>query len=388
MIEYLTATRDDVIYSITPQDIQVPAERDPLPDCVIHKRLSFHTDNKLRICLWEREIAIYSGQPSSEAIGNKYYDILPRIIVDDKDAIAEAIKKNKAMSCKGYSFNCLLGSMKADIQITPINHDGCKEVELVNVLIQPHSACTVEKKLHQSQKLIDIGKIASTLAHGVRNPLNAIKGAVVYLREKYRSEEPLTEFTKIMEDEITRLENFITNFLSSSVSETEQRATDINALLKKIEIFTSLQIYTRNIQSRFEFGEIPPITMNSFHLEQAILNVMNNAIEAMQDGGKLHIKTDTAKRSSHHFVSIAISDNGPGMTARHPDDIIPSSNGNGRGFGLSITNEILKHYNGYMEIDSKKNEGTTITLFIPCRQDAQQSNSEEQNKFDRLRPVQ
>jgi len=370
MTEYLTATRDNIKCCITPQNIQTSKERGHIRNCIIHKRLSFHTDNKLRICSWEEEIERYSARPSSQAIGSKYYDILPRIIVDDKDAIAEAVKKNRVITCKGYSFNCLLGSTKADIQITPIKHVGRNQVEQVKVLILPYSVCTAGKKLHQSQNLIDIGKIASTLAHGVRNPLNAIKGAVVYLREKYHSEEPLTEFTKIMEDEITRLENFITNFLSSSVSETEQRATDINALLKKIEIFTSLQIYTRNIQSRFEFGEIPPITMNSFHLEQAILNVMNNAIEAMQGGGKLGIKTDTAIRSSHPFVVIAISDSGPGMAVQDPDDIIPSSNGNGRGFGLSITNGILKHYDGYMEIDSKKNEGTVITLFIPCRQDS------------------
>ena len=337
------------------------------------RKLSFDTDNKLCICSWEQEIATYSGRPSAQVIGNKYYDILPRIVVDGKDAIAEAVKKNKAISCKGYSFNCLLGCMKADIHITPVKPRGRKQVEQVNVLIQPYSACAAEKKLHQSQKLIDIGKVASTLAHGVRNPLNAIKGAVIYLREKYHAEEPLTEFTKIMEEEITRLETFITNFLSSSVSETEERATDINALLKKIEIFTSLQIYTRNIQSRFEFGEIPPITMNSFHLEQAILNVMNNAIEAMQDGGRLNIKTDTAKRSGKLFVAIAISDSGPGMDAQNLDTIIPGSKRSGRGFGLSITDEIMNHYGGHMEIDSRKNEGTTITLFIPCQQDAQLS---------------
>jgi len=100
MIDYLTTTKDDVICRIKPQDIQAPTESDHLRDCVIHKRLSFHTDNKLRICSWEEEIERYSAKPSSQAIGNKYYDILPRIIVDDKDAIAEAVKKNKAISCK------------------------------------------------------------------------------------------------------------------------------------------------------------------------------------------------------------------------------------------------------------------------------------------------
>jgi two-component system nitrogen regulation sensor histidine kinase GlnL len=84
-----------------------------------------------------------------------------------------------------------------------------------------------------------------------------------------------------MEEEISRLENFISRFLTSSVSDTEVMETDINSLLKKIEIFTSLQIYTRNVQSLYELGSIPPITINSFHLEQAILNVINNAIDAM-----------------------------------------------------------------------------------------------------------
>ncbi len=366
-IEYSTEVRDNEMCRITPWDNQHPDGEAHLCSCVNHKKLSFHTDNKLCICSWDQEIETHSGRSCSHAIGNKYYEILPRIMVDDKDAIAEAIKKNKAIICKGYSFNCLAGCIRADIQIMPIKPDGCKQVELVKVLIQPYSVCAAEKKLHHSQKLIDIGKIASTLAHGVRNPLNAIKGAVVYLREKYRTEETLAEFTAIMEDEITRLENFITNFLSSSVSETDQRLTDINALLKKVEVFTSLQMYSRNIQSRFEFGEIPLITMNSFHLEQAILNVMNNAIEAMQNGGKLSIKTDTVECFSSPFIVIAISDSGPGMADKNPDDIIPSSNGNGRGFGLSIINEIMKHYGGHMEIDSKKNEGTTISLFIPNR---------------------
>jgi two-component system nitrogen regulation sensor histidine kinase GlnL len=330
------------------------------------KELFFSADKKLCICSWEKEIAEFTGQPSSKIIGNKYYEIFPRIFTDNKDALTEAIKKNKAITLKGYSFNCLYGRVKADIKIKPVkSHDN--RTDSVKVVISPHSTCAVARKLQLSQKLIDIGKIASTLAHGVRNPLNAIKGAVVYLREKYDNEEPLIEFTKIMEEEISRLENFISRFLSSSVSDTEVRETDINSLLKKIEVFTSLQIYTRNVQSLYEFGSIPPITINSFHLEQAILNVINNAIEAMTGGGQLKIKTFTEERSGRIFVVIAVSDTGPGMGDRKIDDLCSDNRENGRGFGLFITYEILKHYGGHLEIDSKKNMGTTIKLFIPCQ---------------------
>jgi two-component system nitrogen regulation sensor histidine kinase GlnL len=333
------------------------------------KEIFFSADKKLCIRSWEKEVAEFTGQSSTDIIGKKYYEIFPRIFTDNKDALSEAIKNDKTLSLKGYSFNCLYGRINADIRIKPIKSRNHK-VDSVKVIISPHSTCAVAKRLHQSQRLIDIGKIASTLAHGVRNPLNAIKGAVVYLREKYDYEEPLIEFTKIMEEEISRLENFISRFLSSSVSETEVRETDINSLLKKIEIFTSLQIYTRNVQSHYELGSIPPITINSFHLEQAILNVINNAIDAMTDGGQLTIRTFTEERSGRIFVVIAISDTGPGMSDRKIDDLTSENRENGRGFGLFITYEILKHYGGHLEIDSKKNIGTTIKLFIPSQHTA------------------
>ncbi|HUL00887.1 MAG TPA: HAMP domain-containing sensor histidine kinase [Nitrospirota bacterium] len=333
------------------------------------KEISFSADKKLCICAWEKEVAEFTGQSSTHIIGKKYYEIFPRIFTDNKDALSESIKNGKTLSLKGYSFNCLFGRITADIRIKPIkslNH----KVDSVKVIIAPHSTCAVAKKLHQSQRLIDIGKIASTLAHGVRNPLNAIKGAVVYLREKYDYEEPLVEFTKIMEEEISRLENFISRFLSSSVSETEVRETDINSLLKKIEILTSLQIYTRNVQSLYELGSIPPITINSFHLEQAILNVINNALDAMNAGGQLKIRTFTEERSGRIFVVISISDTGTGISDRRIADISSENGENGRGFGLFITYEILKHYGGHLEIDSKKNMGTTIKLFIPSQHTA------------------
>lgn len=327
--------------------------------------LSFQTDSDLRILSWSKGIAAFTGHAASQIIGNKYYEVFPRIYIDNRDAVAEAIGTRRTISFSDYTFRCLHGGINAGITINPLQ-GGAANTDAAEIIIQPHSACAVVKKLHQSQKLIDIGKIASTLAHGVRNPLNAIKGAVVYLREKYDREEPLAEFTKIMGEEISRLEDFISRFLSSSVSVTEAQATDVNSFLKKIEVFTSLQIYARNIHSLYEFGNIPPISINSFHLEQAVLNVINNAIDAMAAGGHLKIRTSTEQRSNGNYVVIAISDTGPGITDKTLDDLTSGQKENGRGFGLFITDEILKHYGGSLEMESRKNAGTTIKLYIPA----------------------
>jgi two-component system nitrogen regulation sensor histidine kinase GlnL len=329
------------------------------------KKPFFCTDKQLRICSWEKEIAEFTGRPASSALGYKYYEVFPRLVIDRKDAISLVIKSKKPFTLKKYSFPCLYGGLTADIKIKPTPYQNNSHV---TVAIHPHEGCSVAKNLQQSKKLIDIGKIASTLAHGVRNPLNALKGAVVYLGGKYAGEETLVEFTKIMEDEISRLEDFISRFLSSSVSETEVSETDINTLLKKIEVFTSLQIFTKNIHSHYEFGNIPPITMNSFHLEQAVLNVINNAIDAMKNGGNLNIRSFTEERAGKLYVVIAVSDTGPGIPDNKLNALATENKNNGRGFGLFITHEILKHYGGHLEIDSKKDVGTTITLFIPCMQ--------------------
>ncbi len=330
------------------------------------KTLSFTIDTNLCINSWGEEIAHFTGKPLESCQGNKYYDVLPYIYIKGNDALAEVVRTNKPLSLKKIQIPCLFAHINTDIDIIPIKSASGNARE-VKVTLCPDSTCTAAHKLDQSQKLINIGKIASTLAHGVRNPLNAIKGAVVYLSEKYSHEAPLVEFTKIMEDEISRLENFISKFLSSSVSDIEDKETDINSLLKKIEVFISLQIYTRNIQSFFEFGEIPPVIINSFHLEQAILNVINNAIDAMGNGGQLRIGTSTEERGGKIYVVVSVADTGQGMVHKRIGELSSDQEGNGRGFGLFITYEILKHYHGHLEIDSKMNCGTTIKLFIPSR---------------------
>lgn len=336
------------------------------------KTISFHTDGNLNINTWGEEIAGFTGKSPETTIGRKYYEVLPFISLEGKDALAEAVRTDNALSLRKYQIPCLFAQITADIDIVPVK-SVYGNINAVKVTLYPSSSCTIAHKLNQSQQLINIGKIASTLAHGVRNPLNAIKGAVVYLREKYANEALLTEFTMIMEEEISRLEDFITKFLGSPVSVTELSVTNINSLMKKIEVLTSLQLYTRNISSTYELGNMPPLVVNSFHLEQAILNVLNNSFEAMETGGQLRIRTYTETRSGVPVAAIEISDTGPGMAgAATADRSAGQERENGRGFGLFITQEILSHYRGYMEIENGSDRGTTVRLCLPVTQPVQE----------------
>jgi two-component system nitrogen regulation sensor histidine kinase GlnL len=332
---------------------------------------SFCIDNKLRITNWKGKTIDPKEQSTSCVVGEKYFNLLPRILFENKDAISTALRKNTPVILKGYRFNCINGqNIITNIKIKPLKALNGKLKE-AKVTVYPVSTCDLEKQLHNSQYFIDVGRIASSLAHGVRNPLNAIKGAVVYLTEKYADEPSLIEFAEIIENEITRLDNFISRFLSTSISEAQFSLVDINSLLNKINLFTSLQTQSSNIKSTYIFGNIPLVMINAFQIEQAILNVINNAIEAMYSGGELKVKTLTKNLSDIDFIVIEISDTGRGIAKGRMDSISKPVEKKGKGFGLFITREILQYYDGRLEIKSNKGKGTTIRLYIPIKQNKQ-----------------
>ncbi|MDA8389046.1 MAG: ATP-binding protein [Nitrospiraceae bacterium] len=344
------------------------------------KSYSFCTDEALRINWSDEGFAELAGCPG-EAMGRKYHEIFPRIKAGNRDAVRMAISGSMAITLKSFCLRSSSGQFFADVVIRPLKpgRKGWTGRKGARITIFPRAHCQLARQLHNYQPLIDIGKTASILAHGVRNPLNAIKGAVVYLGEKYREEAPLLEFTKLMEEEISRLDNFISRFLSAGVAEMG-REVDVNSLVKKTEVFVSLQALANGIKSEFRYARrLPPVVVNPFQLEQAILNVVNNAIEAMAGGGRLAVRTvlesgtDAPAKSNgpqgnppggRCFVVICISDTGSGSAGSIKER--PAVN-KGKGFGLFLTREILRYWGGLLQIKSRKGAGTTVRLCIPSR---------------------
>lgn len=326
---------------------------------------SFGIDGRLLINEWGKDAARVTGKAAVDVMGKKYYKVLPRILANDRDAALQVLRTGKTLTLKGHYFNSITGQIKADIRIDPVKGAQGK-VKSVSVHVITYRQRFGEKT-NNAQRLIDTGKTATAFVHSVRNPLNAIKGAVVYLRSRYSQESTLLEFTNIIEQEISTLDDFISRFLSASASEAELSETDINSMLKKIEILTSLQARARNVGSGYFYGDVPPVTANAFQLEQAVLNVINNALEALRPGEEFKVSTLCERCSENNYVVIEVSDTGPGMALPEADEIsVPLNKRKGRGFGLLITREILKQNGGHMEITSRKDGGTTVRIYLPA----------------------
>jgi two-component system nitrogen regulation sensor histidine kinase GlnL len=288
-------------------------------------------------------------------------------LLQDKEAVSEAFRRGETLILTQSRFQCLAHHRQAEIRISPLQSRG-EELQEVEIVLQPSDPCSVGRQLIDAQKLIAIGKIAATLAHGVRNPLNAIKGAVVYLRDRYAHEKPLVEFTDILESEISRLEHFISRFLNTTTFDSDIALVDVNELIGKIKVFISLQTYSREIHCEYVLGEIPPIEISAFHLEQAVLNIINNSIEAMKEGGTITIKTSLTTGFPSDFIALEISDTGAGIDLPGPAGIVQEPPRHGRGFGLFIADEIIKYYGGHLKIRGEHGKGTTVTFLLPVKE--------------------
>ncbi len=322
-------------------------------------------DTKLRITSCGKDFEKKHGKFFQEIKGQPYYKIIPLSNNGSKDAFKSVLKNGRPLTIKGQKIICFCGRKKADIHIVPIK-DKAGKISGITLRTTAYPDSITLNSLKQSQRLLNIGKVAATLAHGVRSPLNAIKGCVIYIRENYDNDKKLAEFSMIMEEEISRLDHFISSFLSTSISKKGLTGVNINRVLKKIAVLISLHALSRNCKTVFAYGRIAPLMINSFHLEHAILNVIENAMEAMPVGGLLSIKTYMKSILGNNFVIVEISDAGCGMKLKGHAEVPVSSEKKGRGLGLVITREILRSNGGHLEITSDKDVGTTVKLFFPA----------------------
>src|SRR6185369_2994773 len=109
------------------------------------KELSFNIDRNLRITLWDDGIAQYTGVTSRRALGKKYFEVFPRIMIEQRDAVSEVVKKKKALVFKRHLFQCPCGHISASIRLTPWTN-GSAGATYVKVAMRPLSACFMAKR--------------------------------------------------------------------------------------------------------------------------------------------------------------------------------------------------------------------------------------------------
>jgi len=231
--------------------------------------------------------------------------------------------------------------------------------------------------MEQSNQLASIGQLAAGVAHEINNPLALINETAGYvkdlfvIKQQYRHDDELIGYIDDILDAVERC-GMITGQLLGFARKFEVKIREVNLkeVISDVLVFHNKEASYRNIKVCVNVPEdMPPIKTDRAKLQQVLVNLVNNAFQALDDGCLLDIE---ASPKGNDKIDITISDNGCGM----PEENLPkifepfftTKEGNrGTGLGLAITYGLVKKLHGDITVKSRLNEGTTFTITLPTR---------------------
>lgn len=228
---------------------------------------------------------------------------------------------------------------------------------------------TLHEQLVQSEKMAALGAMIAEITHEIRNPLVSIGGFTRRLAKKLQGSED-KKYIDIILSEVSRLEGIIHDNLSYIREVVPQFSEgDLNQVARDILTLYEEELAQRKIRVETELSpSLPRISFDPQQIKQAVINIIKNAMEAMENGGILTIRTSVAAGGGE--VSFEILDTGPGITAKAMHNILNpyySTKPRGTGLGLPITSRIVKAHNGKLEMRNRSTGGSIFTIKLPCR---------------------
>ncbi len=232
------------------------------------------------------------------------------------------------------------------------------------------------REMQHSSKLASIGRLAAGVAHEVNNPLAIINEKAGLMRDlveytpNFTSKEKFLGLTEAVLQSVDRCRTITHRLLGfARRMDVSMETLDLNALIQEVLGFLEREALHRNIEVRLQLAEnLPRIASDRGQLQQVFLNILNNAFDALQDGGWVSI---TTSKTDEEHVATVIEDNGKGMS---PEVLIhvfepffTTKRGYGTGLGLSITYGIVKKLGGDIDVKSTEGVGTTFTVVLPKR---------------------
>jgi PAS domain S-box-containing protein len=230
----------------------------------------------------------------------------------------------------------------------------------------------LEQQIRNSEKLASVGKLAAGVAHEINNPLGGILNCLYNLRKGTLSPSRQEEYWASMEDGVRRVQKIVRQLLDfSQQHEPAFVLTDINHVVNRVLVLTTHLFAPNRIVLETGLGQgLPNVMVDRHMIEQVLMNLVLNAVQAMKDGGVLTIRTSVVEG----ICVIEVCDTGSGI----PPAILPrifdpffstKSEGEGTGLGLSVSLGIVERHGGKILVDSEVGKGTTFTLCLPVSRD-------------------
>ncbi|MBM4141761.1 MAG: two-component sensor histidine kinase, partial [Nitrospira sp.] len=230
----------------------------------------------------------------------------------------------------------------------------------------------LEEKLREAEHLSAVGQLSRSIAHELRNPLNFISLSIDHLKEKYAPSENAKKekFESLMasiKQEIQRLNNLVGDFLDyGKPLKFNLQEVDVGNIIEEVMSLVWAKAEKDNIEIFKQYGVLPRLYLDPELVKTCIFNVVLNAFQAMPEGGKLTLRTQT----SDNRVSIIFEDTGIGISKETLSKVFNpffSTKISGLGLGLALTKRVIEEHKGKVDFQSREGKGSTVTISFPIQ---------------------
>lgn len=341
-------------------------------------------DEKGRITLINRKGCEVLGYKEEEIIGKDWYDLcVPERVREKRKAAFRSVMAGEEKEVEDYE-NIIVTKSGEERIIAWHNTTLVDEKGLIIGTLSSGEDITKRKEteveLIRAEKLTSLGQLAASVAHEVNNPLAGILVYTALLLKKYQAKKLQSEETENqllkMKKELERTSRIIRNLLDfSRQSDADMRPVEINKVVEAAVLLVKHQINLENIKLELRLNqELPVVSAGFDQIQQVLINLLLNAIQAMPEGGQLSVTTSVAKNirigeALKNTVRVDVTDTGIGIPKENLGKLFTpffttKEKGKGVGLGLPVVHGIIERHKGKIEVCSEVNRGTTFTIYL------------------------
>ena len=227
------------------------------------------------------------------------------------------------------------------------------------------------RRLIQAEKLASIGRIAASIAHEIRNPLTSVKLNIQKLMQNEQLDDEDKEHLSISQEGIGQIEKFIKELLNfTRVSDLNpERFSVVQIVEESLKMMRNSFQEKRIVLEKTFAADLPAVVVDGDKIRQVFLNILWNAVEAVEEGGKIGLALSRVKENGVSRIKVRISDDGCGIPEKDWENIFEpfyTTKPSGFGLGLSNARKIVEQHRGSIRVTKTKGKGTTFEVRIPC----------------------
>jgi two-component system, NtrC family, nitrogen regulation sensor histidine kinase GlnL len=345
-----------------------------LPDAVVG------VDAELRIILWNPAAEDLLGRSARRVTGRALKDVFPpetSLVRHLRDTLATGESRSESSAViEGPDGR----PVHVSLVTAPLAGRSGAPTSAVAVVRDISRLRQLESEVRRGETLAAAGQMAVGLAHEIRNPLSAIRGAVQLMQRELGDEARWGEYTSVLLKEVTRVNSIIEMLLDLGRPVT-LRAVPLNVhqLLERVALLLEEEAASRGVTFVRRYDpSLPPILADEDRMVQVFHNLVRNAIEAMPGGGRLTLVTRLSMnplfakvdlgQGQRSMAEIQIADEGRGIPEATRDKLFTpffTTKDRGLGLGLALCHRIVEEHKGAIQVASEPGHGTAVSCFLP-----------------------